>query len=397
MEQQLDLFEENNDYIVRKNKKITLPLHNLNGKNKMTSKAKVVKVYKDIPPVADFIRFGNDFVDEFLSGKEATKLSINALKIVFNIISQLRNEQFQQRNNPRQLTLFEQDFASSEFSTFSEMRIKNSLITRDSELLKKAYEFLESYKKGRYKFTTSDGKNVEAYGGLITQLFYLESGYTSFLISSYWMKRLLQIDNYNKTLYKLVYNIRSSKHILFYFWLSKIPMEGTTVKLSTLNEYFDVEYKNAKDMCSKFLKSIRENLNRYSHKSFNYNYLGELITIKPYLTQYVEAGATESEKTKEEIKSDYKLRYFKDRHQLDDKQLQNIKNIFEQDKSKINILVKAYELFVEECRKKKIKTTDYIGWEFLKEYQKYVDTAYEMHYKGNKHAGKCYIKVMLDD
>ena len=100
--------------------------------------------------------------------------------------------------------MFEQDFASSEFSTFSEMRIKNSLITRDSELLKKAYEFLESYKKGRYKFTTSDGKNVEAYGGLITQLFYLESGYTSFLISSYWMKRLLQIDNYNKTLYKLV-------------------------------------------------------------------------------------------------------------------------------------------------------------------------------------------------
>ena len=33
MEQQLDLFEENNDYIVRKNKKITLPLHNLNGKS----------------------------------------------------------------------------------------------------------------------------------------------------------------------------------------------------------------------------------------------------------------------------------------------------------------------------------------------------------------------------
>lgn len=367
----------------------------LQGKNKNEKmQKKVVKVYdKELPPV-DFIRFGNEFVDEFLSGKEAIKLSINALKIVFNIISQLRNEQFQQRNNPRQLTLFEQDFASSEFSTFSEMRIKNSLITRDSELLKKAYEFLESYKKGRYKFTTSDGKNVEAYGGLIAQLFYLESGYTSFLISSYWMKRLLQIDNYNKTLYKLVYNIRSSKHILFYFWLNKLPMEGTQIKLNTLNEYFNLSYTNAKDLCSKFLKSIRNNLNKYSHKSFNYNYLGDVITVKPYLTQYVVEEATQRETTKEDIKKEYKLRYFKDRHLLTDAELAPLAYIYQKSPKDIKTISLAYEQFILYCRENKESATSYTGERFLEKLQEKIESEYAKTREA-KHIPRCPIKVVL--
>lgn len=367
----------------------------LQGKNKNEKmQKKVVKVYdKELPPV-DFIRFGNEFVDEFLSGKEAIKLSINALKIVFNIISQLRNEQFQQRNNPRQLTLFEQDFASSEFSTFSEMRIKNSLITRDSELLKKAYEFLESYKKGRYKFTTSDGKNVEAYGGLIAQLFYLESGYTSFLISSYWMKRLLQIDNYNKTLYKLVYNIRSSKHILFYFWLNKLPMEGTQIKLNTLNEYFNLSYTNAKDLCSKFLKSIRNNLNKYSHKSFNYNYLGDVITVKPYLTQYVVEEATQREATKEDIKKEYKLRYFKDRHLLTDAELAPLAYIYQKSPKDIKTISLAYEQFILYCRENKESATSYTGERFLEKLQEKIESEYAKTREA-KHIPRCPIKIVL--
>ena len=270
MEQQLDLFGKNIDYNIPKNKKNVLPLHYSKDTSKMVAKGKVVKTYKELPPTVDFIRFGNEFVEEFLSGKEATKLTINALKIVFNIVSQLRNEQFQQKNQPRQLSLFEQEYGSQN-NAFADIKIKNSLITRDTNLLKKAYEFLESYKKGWYTFTTLEGKPVRAFGGLIRNIYCheKESGYTYFEISSYWMKRLLQIDSYNKTLYKLVYNVRSSKHILFYFWLSKIPMQGSSVKLSTLNECFDINYSTAKDLCKDFLKSIRENLNKYSHKSFN--------------------------------------------------------------------------------------------------------------------------------
>ena len=67
---------------------------------------KIVKVFDKELPNADIIRFGNNFVDEFFLGNDATKLTINTIKIIFNIISQLRNEQFQSKSNPEQLSLF---------------------------------------------------------------------------------------------------------------------------------------------------------------------------------------------------------------------------------------------------------------------------------------------------
>ena len=394
MEQQLDLFGKNIDYNIPKNKKNVLPLHYSKDTSKMVAKGKVVKTYKELPPTVDFIRFGNEFVDEFLSGKEATKLTINALKIVFNIVSQLRNEQFQKKSAPRQLTLFEDEF-TSEHNLFAELSIKNSLITSNSEELKKAYASLVKYKMDWYKFNTSDGSEVEAFGGLISNVYYREKGYTSFLISSYWVKRVIQIDNYNKTLYKLVYNVRSNKHILFYFWLSKLPMDGTQVKVSTINNYFDVNYTNARDMCRDFLKPIRENLNKYSHKSFNYNYLGEIITIKPYLTREIEAEATNDKVTKEEIKKDYKMRYLKDRHQLTEEELKKIKSIIEIDKREktLVLLSEAYEDFVADCRRNKERATDYIGNKFLIKYQEYIDKKYS-NTREARYNSKCPIKLL---
>ena len=394
MEQQLDLFGKNINYNIPKNKKNVLPLHYSKDTSKMVAKGKVVKTYKELPPTVDFIRFGNEFVDEFLSGKEATKLTLNALKIVFNIVSQLRNEQFQKKSAPRQLTLFEDEF-TSEHNLFAELSIKNSLITSNSEELKKAYASLVKYKMDWYKFNTSDGSEVEAFGGLISNVYYREKGYTSFLISSYWVKRVIQIDNYNKTLYKLVYNVRSNKHILFYFWLSKLPMEGTQVKVSTINNYFDVNYTNARDMCRDFLKPIRENLNKYSHKSFNYNYLGEIITIKPYLTREIEAEATNDKVTKEEIKKDYKMRYLKDRHQLTEEELKKIKNIIEADKREKTLVLfsEAYEDFVADCRKNKERATDYIGNKFLIKYQEYIDKKYS-NTREARFNSKCPIKLL---
>lgn len=394
MEQQLDLFGKNIDYNIPKNKKNVLPLHYSKDTSKMVAKGKVVKTYKELPPTVDFIRFGNEFVDEFLSGKEATKLTINALKIVFNIVSQLRNEQFQKKSAPRQLTLFEDEF-TSEHNLFAELSIKNSLITSNSEELKKAYASLVKYKMDWYKFNTSDGSEVEAFGGLISNVYYREKGYTSFLISSYWVKRVIQIDNYNKTLYKLVYNVRSNKHILFYFWLSKLPMDGTQVKVSTINNYFDVNYTNARDMCRDFLKPIRENLNKYSHKSFNYNYLGEIITIKPYLTREIEAEATNDKVTKEEIKKDYKMRYLKDRHQLTEEELKKIKSIIEADKREKTLVLfsEAYEDFVADCRRNKERATDYIGNKFLIKYQEYIDKKYS-NTREARFNSKCPIKLL---
>ena len=371
--------------------KKTLLLQDKNKNEKMGNK--VVKVYDKELPITDIVRFGNEFVDEFLSGKKATELTINALKIVFNIISQMRNEQFQEKNK-QQLSLFEEEFASED-NLFARMKIKNSLITTNTDELKRAYKLLAQYKYDYYKFTISDGSEVEALGGLIDRVLHNRTkGYTTFEISSYWMKRILQIDNYNKTLYNLVYNVRSNKHILFYFWLNKLPMEGTQIRLNTLNEYFNLSYTNAKDLCSKFLKSIRDNLNKYSHKSFNYNYLGDVITIKPYLTQYVVEEATQKEKTKEDIKKEYKLRYFKDRHQLTDAELAPLSFIYQNSPRDIKTISLAYEQFILYCRENKESATSYTGERFLEILQEKIEMEYSKTREA-KHIPRCPIKVVL--
>jgi hypothetical protein len=88
--------------------------------------------------------------------------------------------------------------------------------------------------------------------GLISTPSYDQRGFTSFLISSYWLKKLLVIPEYNYVLYNLVYNIRNNKHIIFAIWLSKIPESGTVLKLATFNKKFGLNYKSAKDFCLNF-------------------------------------------------------------------------------------------------------------------------------------------------
>lgn len=133
--------------------------------------------------------------------KNSKDIPINAFRVIFNIVSTLRNEQFQEQNQPHQLKLFEDEF-TSEHNSYAVMKIKNSLITSNSKVLKDTYDFLELFKRGWYDFTTSDGRNIKALGGLISNVFYEENGYTSFLISSYWIKKLVQIPTSGKCNYK---------------------------------------------------------------------------------------------------------------------------------------------------------------------------------------------------
>lgn len=348
----------------------------------MKKEYKIKKAYKEIAP-AEIVRFGNEFVDEFFLDEKSKELPINALKIIFNVISTLRNEQFQEQKQPRQLQLFEEEF-TSEANTYAVMKIKNSLITRNGNELKKAYDFLELFKRDWYSFTTSDGRKIQALGGLISNVHYEENGYTTFLINSYWVKKLIQIPQYNTTLYNLVYNVRSNKHILFWFWLSKIPDEGTKISRSKLNEMYGVNYSNSKDLCGKFLKLIRENLNKYSHKSFNYSIDGEIINIKPYVVQNIsEIGF--SEEVRVEVKNNYKIRYFKDRHQLSESELVGLKYIFKTSPRDKHLILCAYRNFTLNCRKIGKKATEYVGKEFISAFQEFIKLEYKNTETGQKY------------
>ena len=70
----------------------------------------VRKSYKNLTQT-EIIRLGNSFVDDFLfEDNKAVDVPINALRAIFNIAADLRNEQLRPQDRPMQLSLFEEEF-----------------------------------------------------------------------------------------------------------------------------------------------------------------------------------------------------------------------------------------------------------------------------------------------
>jgi hypothetical protein len=66
--------------------------------------------YKNLTKT-EIIRLGNSFVDDFLfEDNKAVDVPINALRTIFNIAADLRNEQLRPQDRPMQLSLFEEEF-----------------------------------------------------------------------------------------------------------------------------------------------------------------------------------------------------------------------------------------------------------------------------------------------
>ena len=66
--------------------------------------------YKNLT-TTEIIRLGNSFVDDFLfEDNKAVYFPINALRTIFNIAADLRNEQLRPQDRPMQLSLFEEEF-----------------------------------------------------------------------------------------------------------------------------------------------------------------------------------------------------------------------------------------------------------------------------------------------
>ena len=341
----------------------------------------VKKEFKNLTKT-DVIRIGNE--------------SINALRTIFNIVADLRNEQFNPKLYPQKLSLFEEEF-ETEHDTFASMKIKNSLISPSgtSKQVIDTMEFLTKFKMGWYSSTNSKGKVIKTYGGLITAPSYDERGYTNFLISSYWLKKLIVIPEYTSTLYNLVYNIKNNKHILFAIWLAKIPCKGIVLKLDTFNEKFGVNYSSPKNFCKDFLKGIKANLDMYNTLSFNYNITKDNIHIRPYATKDIKK--IEEVKKSEEIldrkKIRERLRYYRRKHQLTEKEMESLKNHYDISNNR-NWIEEAYKIFMEENRKSGKKSTDFIGAEFLNVFQYYIKLVYGKSKTGEQFPN-AYPKIIL--
>lgn len=352
---------------------------------KDNEKKVVKKNYKNLGKT-EVIRLGNNFVDDFIfEDNKAVDIPIDALRAIFNIVADLRNEQLRPQDRPQQLSLFEEEF-ENEHNTFASMKIKNSLISPSGtpKQIINAFEFLTKYKMGWYKTQNSKGKEIKTYGGLITAPTYDERGYTSFLINSYWLKKLIVIPEYNPTLYNLVYNIRNNKHIIFAMWLAKIPNNGTTLKLETFNEKFGVNYSTSKDFCNKFLKPIRDNLDKFNQTSFNFKVEGDKIHILPYATKRIQDD-TVSEELQNTTLIRQRLRYFERRHLLSKEELSNLEFHYKNVANNRILIENAYKAFVSECRKGKKKSTNFKNKIFLTELQKQMTLIYRESKTGKLH------------
>lgn len=325
----------------------------------------------------DRIRLGNHFVDDFIfEDHEAADIPINALRVIFNIISIISSEQFRPEDRPKQLSLFDEEF-ETENNIFASMKIRNNKISPSgsSKQVVDAYEFLAKFKMSWYKSVNSKGKEIKTFGGLISTPSYDHRGYTTFLISSYWLKKLMVIPEYNYVLYNLVYNIRNNKHIIFAIWLSKLPINGTFLKLSTLNKKFGLNYKTANDFCFKFLKPARINLNQYNNLSFTYNYKKDLIFITPYHTKMI-MDIDLTVNNREQLEITRRISYFRKRYALHESEMIQFSYQYRNIPQTRELIEKAFKEFIRTNRLRGIKSTEYQGKGFLNEIQELIIKQY---------------------
>lgn len=335
---------------------------------------------------ADRIRLGSHFVEDFIfDDHQAADIPINALRVIFNIVSIIGNDQFRPEDRPQQLSLFEEDF-ETENNIFASLKIKNSKISPSgsTKQVVQVYEYLAKFKMGWYRSLNSKGKEIKTFGGLISTPSYDRRGFTTFLISSYWLKKLLVIPQYNYVLYNLVYNIRNNKHIIFAIWLSKIPETGTMVKLSTFNRKFGLNYRSTKDFCFKFLKPIRSNLDRFNSISFNYRYKKDSIYIAAYstgLTLHSRSNAAESSSRDENNfdrppRVSRRLNYFRKRYGLTETETLQFCHQYENIPQTRALIENAFKAFIRNCRLKKIRSTEFQGRHFLIQIQEHMKQIY---------------------
>lgn len=343
--------------------------------NSNSENRKVRKTYFWKNSSVDYIYFPNELYDDFLMEDGSfVDIPITALRIIFSIVFSIKNQQFRPEDRPKQLSLFENEF-ESENNVFVQLSIKNAEISpsQSSDQILKAYEFLVKYKMKWYKSLNSKDVEIKSYGGLISNPSYKQRGYTVFLISQYWFRKIIVMSEYNTVLYKLAYNLKNSKPVLFALWLNRIPdknlpEKGLPILLSTFNKKINLNYSTAGDFCTKFLYQVKKNLDRTPWISFTYSFTKNKIYIKP----------KRSQKTKSEnliydmqIVSNvkYRLVYFQRRFDILDTSFEKFTREYTLFPIHRKLIETSYKQFIKNCRKLKLSSTSFKDKFFLEEIQ----------------------------
>jgi hypothetical protein len=243
---------------------------------KTISKRNQVKISEEqikanIPelPKAEIIKISNK-LNKGVFDNDALTMPIDAFRIIFKAISDLRNKQFLEEET--QLSLdFEKTFKNenNNYARFT-FSVKDIIKDQRHERVESALTYLEGYKKNWYEGVNSKGEKVKTLISFISNPEYTEKGKITFLINHYWLKKMLHIKPYNTITYSVLDRFSNKKHILFYLWLLQIdPTTGTKISISTLNKRYGLNYTSKSEIIRSFLMPVKKKLDIYGNVSFN--------------------------------------------------------------------------------------------------------------------------------
>jgi len=336
-----------------------------------------------------FLHLNKSFIDKFIfENDKIFDANIYVHRIIANIGLTLKNIQFHSDNDnySYQLQLFDDEFLSINNSGIV-IKMNSQEICKGGnyDKLQIALEFLSNYEKKWYVSENSKGQKIKSFGGLINNATFNEkTGNFQFFISAYWLKELIDLTYYNSTYYLLTQNLTSNKQMIFWHWLSRLPLGGTTISVEKFNTTFDLEYKDARNICKGFLNPMQKKLNVYSHQSFNYSYKNNKINIAKFERKADEFSISNniSEESKKALKKNYNLSYIVRRHKISDVRKGEIAQMINLES---HLILTSYSNFIKDCRENKESATKYINEDFIQKFQEIIISTYLQTSRGQRY------------
>ena len=349
-------------------------------------KKKIEKRHYQNKKKSEIINVPQSFRREFLSIENNAEISdapISAVRILFKVFNDVSHDQFRAENvnQKQQLSLFSDEF-KTEHNTYARFTFKLSDIApnKDYNNVKTGLVFLSKLKEGWYQSKNDEGKIIKSYGGFITEP-NISDGNISFLVSSYWMEKIVLLGNYNSPLMEIAWLFTKVKQILFYLWLLELKEEGTTVDFNRFQAVYGYNYKDANTYAKNVLKVMKKTLDTSSNISFNYSVKGHNINIVRYYTLKTALIVTEEFSRNQEVLQ--KLHYWKQRHKLETENIDILKALIKIDYGSFLLLKKAYSNLVKSYRIEKKSITELQGLGFIKVFQEAIINTYKNSAWGN--------------
>ena len=312
------------------------------------------------------------------------------IRVILILLHQSKSVHFNQKNAPYTPSLFHDEFLSVKNAHVS-FTIYNNLIcpSREPKRIKEALDILNSDKTARWIETIDDnGVNIQTKIRFIDKPSY-SRGKSYVEISTYWLEKLANIENYNKVLFDLAYNVPNTKHIFFALWLNTLPLyenkefkkesytSWTKINMETIQKRFGLEGKSSDYINQKFLKPIQTKLFEFNDRSFAFHYENATYYIIAIDVKENKVIGSLSPENIYRHSVKYAISYLQRRHKVDKESLEHIENIYLTSKRDKQLMEDSYLLLKKKINGQKRKMTDLTGAKFLDQWQEHIVFNYQ--------------------